>query len=333
MVNRENKLTVDDLIVEYMIYKVKNGYEPSFFTSEFITFLYYFEDKMKVEDVLYDNNELFQRFFERKAKIDWSTLKNWDTEERIVVPHMDMEYRRENIDYLISANYRLSDYDKSIINTYLMDNGMGKFDDFKGKTREIRKIIGEFLKDEPKRKIDESIELDDNDLMIGKYVTAQIVQNIWYSYIDKEIELHHWPRQCRDINKYLFDIDLAEIIGVKSIKNELIDLYNTFSRRIAIMYHQDRNLRISSKYSSYLARANYELLIEGYEEIVDRVFGPFKKELEIDLSTLTYKESYEIEGDFYIDEDPIIEKSTTTKVENDEVKRLVKSLEKSTQKN
>lgn len=134
---------------------------------------------------------------------------------------MDMEYRRENIDYLISANYRLSDYDKSIINSYLMDNEMGKFDDFKGKTREIRKIIGEYLKDEPKRKIDESTEIDDNDLMIGKYVTAQIVHNIWYSYIDKEIELHHWPRQCRDINKYLFDIDLAEIIGVKTLVKSL----------------------------------------------------------------------------------------------------------------
>ena len=158
------------------------------------------------------------------------------------------------------------------------------------------------------------------------------MQNIWYSDIDKEIELHHWPRQCRDINKYLFDIDLAEIIGVKSLKNELIDLYNTFSRRITIMYHQDRYLRISSHYSSYLARANYELLIEGYEKIVDRVFGPFKKELEIDLSTLTYKESYETEGDSYIDEDSIIEISTTIKVENDEVKTLVKSLEKSTQK-
>lgn len=246
---------------------------------------------------------------------------------------MDIEYKRDNIDYLISANYRLSDYDKSIINTYVMDNGMGKFDDFKGKTREIRRIIGEYLKDEPKRKIDESIEIDDSDLMIGKYVTAQIVQNIWDSYIDKEIEFHHWPIQCRDISKYLFDLDLAEIIGVKSIKNELIDLYNTFSKRIAIMYNQDRNLKISSQYSSYLARANYELLIDGYEKIVDRVFGPFNKELEIDLSTLTYKESYETERDSYIDEDPIIEKSTTTKVENDEVKRLVKSLEKSTQQN
>ena len=41
MVNLEHKLTVDDLIVEYMMYKVKNGYEPSFLTSEFISFLYF----------------------------------------------------------------------------------------------------------------------------------------------------------------------------------------------------------------------------------------------------------------------------------------------------
>ena len=40
MVNIEHKLTVDDLIVEYMAYKVRNGYEPSFLTSEFISFLY-----------------------------------------------------------------------------------------------------------------------------------------------------------------------------------------------------------------------------------------------------------------------------------------------------
>ena len=32
MVNLEHKLTIDDLIVEYMMYKVKNGYEPSFLT-------------------------------------------------------------------------------------------------------------------------------------------------------------------------------------------------------------------------------------------------------------------------------------------------------------
>ena len=66
MVNLEHKLTVDDLIVEYMMYKTNNGYEPSFSTSEFINFLYFFESKMKVEDALYENEKLFKRFFERK---------------------------------------------------------------------------------------------------------------------------------------------------------------------------------------------------------------------------------------------------------------------------
>lgn len=42
MINLEHNLTVDDLIVEYMMYKVKNGYEPQFLTSEFMEFLRFF---------------------------------------------------------------------------------------------------------------------------------------------------------------------------------------------------------------------------------------------------------------------------------------------------
>lgn len=70
MINIEHKLTVDDLIVEYMIYKTDHGYEPSFSTSEFIHFLHFFESRMEVEDVLYEKEELFNRFFERKNRID-----------------------------------------------------------------------------------------------------------------------------------------------------------------------------------------------------------------------------------------------------------------------
>ena len=82
MVNLEHKLTVDDLIVEYMMYKVKNGYEPSFLTTEFINFLYFFESKMLVEDSLYENEKLFQRFFERKAESDWSITIDWKTDKK-----------------------------------------------------------------------------------------------------------------------------------------------------------------------------------------------------------------------------------------------------------
>lgn len=322
MVNLEHKLTVDDLIVEYMMYKVRNGYEPSFLTSEFISFLYFFESKMPVEDSLYENDKLFQRFFERKSERDWSRTVSWNTDKKEIVPHMEMVYSDKDNDYLIKANYKLSDYDKSVINTYFMPGGQWG----QGKTKEIRNIISEYLSTQPKRSIDENAKVDDNDLIIGKYITTEIITNIWNSYIDKQIQNHAWPRQCKDINKYLFEMDLAEIIGTKSIKKDLIELYSVLSKRIAILYHQDKKLKISSYTKGYLAHANYKLLVQGYENIISIAFGKYNKSLEVDLSTLTFKESHEIDGVYNWDEDPDIE-TTTTSVENENVKKLVRSLD------
>ena len=316
MVNLEHKLTVDDLIVEYMMYKTNNGYEPSFSTSEFINFLYFFESKMKVEDALYENEKLFKRFFERKNESDWSNES-----------HMNMIEDEISNDYIIQANYRLGDYDRSVINTYFMDGGMGEYTDFKGQVFEIRKIIEEYLADVSKRKIDNIIDIDENDLLMGKYVAAQIIQNIWESHIDKLIENQEWPRQCKDINKYLLETDISTIINLKSIKKELLELYNVISKRIAIMYHQDRNLQISSSSGGYLAMANYKLLIEGYENLFSIAFGKYNKSLNINLSTLTFRESHELGGVYYWDDDPDI-KTTTTSIDDKNVKNLVRSLDK-----
>ena len=326
MVNLEHKLTVDDLIVEYMMYKVKNGYEPSFLTTEFINFLYFFESKMLVEDSLYENEKLFQRFFERKAESDWSITIDWKTDKKKIIPHMDMVYSDKDNDYLIKANYKLSDFDRSVINTYFMDNGMGQYDDFKGQTLKIRNIIGEWLADYPKRKIDENIEIEEQNLLVGKYTAAEIITNIWNSYIDKQIQNHTWPRQCKDMNKYLFEMDLANIIGTKSIKKDLIELYSALSKRIAILYQKDKKLKISSFSNGYLAHANYKLLVQGYENIISIAFGKYNKSLEVDLSTLTFKESHEIDEVYNWDEDPDI-KTTTTSVGNKNAKKLVKNLD------
>lgn len=326
MVNLEHKLTVDDLIVEYMIYKVKNGYEPSFLTSEFINFLYFFESKMLVEDSLYENEKLFQRFFERKVERDWSITIDWKTDKKQVIPHMDMVYSDKDNDYLIKANYKLSDFDRSVINTYFMDNGLGKYDDFEGQTFKIRNIIGEWLADYPKRKIDETIEIEEQNLLVGKYIAVEIITNIWDSHIDEQIKNHTWPKQCKDMNKYLLEMDLAEIIGTKSIKKDLIELYSVLSKRIAILYQQDKKLKISSFSKGYLAHSNYKLLVQGYENIISIAFGKNNKSLEVDLSTLTFKESHEIDGVYNWDEDPDI-KTTITSVGNENVKKLVRNLD------
>lgn len=316
MVNLEHKLTVDDLIVEYMMYKTNNGYNPSFTTSEFVDFLHFFESKMQVDDAIYENVKLFNRFFERKNENDWFNK-----------PHMNMIEDESSEEYFVQANYKLSNYDRSAINTYFMDNGMSKYDDFKGQAFKIRKVIKEYLANMSKRKIDETIDIDKDDLIVGKYTTAQIIQNIWESHTDKLIESQKWPRQCKDINKYLLETDISPIINLKSIKNELLELYNVISKRIAIMYHQDKNLQISSSDGSYLAMANYKLLIQGYEKLFSIAFSKYNKTLKIDLSTLTFRESHELDGIYGWDDDVDI-KTTTTSIDDKNVKKLVRSLNK-----
>ena len=225
---------------------------------------------------------------------------------------MDMVYSEKDNDYLIRANYKLSDFDRSVINTYFMPGGQCG----EGKTKEIRNIIGEYLSSQQKRQLDENVEIDNNDLIIGQYVSAEIVVNIWENYIKKLIENHKWPRQCSDINRYLFQTDLAEIIGVESIKDDLINLFNTLSKRIAILYHQDNNLQISTHTNVYLARANYDLLIQGFEKIMGTTFGQHNKSFNVDLSNSTFTESHALEGIYNLDEEPDVSVNTN-KIGND----------------
>ena len=325
MTNLEKKLTVDDLIVEYMICKVENGYEPKFSASEFLNFLYFFESKMEVEDSLYESKALFDRFFERKFGSDWQP----SVVDNKIQPHMEIQYSEKDNDYIISANYRLSYYDRSVLNTHFMDNMPKNNSD--RVTVKIRSLIGEYLSNQPKRKIDKTIQTDEKDLIVGKYVSAEIIAQIWFSYISKQVKYYKWPKQCSDINKYLFEMDLAEIIGVPSIKDRLVELYDVFSKRIAILYHQDNNLKVSSYLNEYLARSNYELLIEGYEETLGIAFGPSKKSFSFDLSSISFNNSnvvsttYDLDDDFYAG-------YSSNLVGTDKVKKIIRNLDKSMNK-
>lgn len=275
MINKRYKLTIDDLIVEYMICKIKNGLEPNIYYYEFINFLCNFETEMPVDDILYDNEELFNRFIERKNNNDWKNN-----------PHMEIEYDKHANDYLLKANYMFGNYDKSILNTYFINN-----DD----KEKIHSQIEEYLENFPKRTIEETTELTEQEKETGKYASAQIINYIWLSHIGNIIERNRWPRQCRDINKYLFEIDLAEIIGLESIQEELINLYKQLSLKIATLYHHDKNLKISTATNQFLANSNYKLLREGNERFFDLAFGygAHKRSLDIDVSGITLSENYQ----------------------------------------
>ena len=114
MINKEYRLTIDDLIVEYMILKIKFGYEPSYMIDEFMDFILYFEKYKNIDDVIYDGDGLFDRFFERKMN-DWNfnDISLYFSKKKYI-PHMI------RIDDLIVATNELSSYDYSLLNIYFM---------------------------------------------------------------------------------------------------------------------------------------------------------------------------------------------------------------------
>lgn len=319
MVNEKKELTVDDLIIEYIMYKSKNGYDPSFYAKEFFDFLKFFESKMEVKDSLY-GNELFIRFFERKSQYDWADYENIKgKKEKKYNPHIDMTYDVNKLDYLFKINYNFSMYDGSVINTYFMNS-----DDVK----KIRLVIEEYVSNLPKRKLEDKKDLKLNCLLVGKKFAAEIILKIWDSYVYNNINSGKWPKQCIDINKYLFDLDLAEVINVPSIKKELFELYDVLSKRIAIMYSCDKNLEICSCDNKYLTKSNYDLLITGYEDIMNKYFGDFcynKKVLSLDVSNNIFKDTHKVDDTYeWNDEDMI---TVVNFVDKNNIKKMIKNIE------
>lgn len=232
-----SKLTVDDLIVEYMIAKLKGGYEPSFSIDEFMTFLKHFESLMKVEDVLSDGEALFKRFFERKKEYGWNRLTYRLPFETVFVPHLTLN------DGIIKPNYNFSRYDKTVINTYYMKENTVK---------EIRNIIYDYLEQFPARKLNMPKVVYDFNKNIGANIATNVVNNIWEGFL----------KSYKDkINDYNIDLTF--------IKESILKYYFILKQRIICLYGEDKNFEVSSCASNYLAYSNYLALINGYEKFAE----------------------------------------------------------------
>lgn len=259
MDNKERVLTVDDLIVEYMIMKVQLGYKPSYSLEEFISFLEYFEQRLDVQDVLYDQERLFERFFERK-KDDWSIqigsrfVGGYKVgEEMIFFPHIE---KRGDVLY---ATNKLSDYDYGSLNIKYMSRKEQEY---------IKKIISDFLERMSKRKIDVNIAICNEEKELGEVIAALFVSSIWDEYVKERIREHQWPYQCREIEEYLLNIDLAKIIKLPSIRSELLSFYKDVSKRIAVLLHNDSRLEINNIDNPYLPYSNYMSIMDGYSHLL-----------------------------------------------------------------
>ena len=108
-------LTVDELIIEYMIYRVRENYEPKFTVTSFMKLLDLLKTKMEIEDIPNTGVELFKRFFERMDEknkyssyigfIDYTRKDPLRDKEEW--PKITMDFSKEENDYVIKAGNHL----------------------------------------------------------------------------------------------------------------------------------------------------------------------------------------------------------------------------------
>ena len=83
-----------------------------------------------------------------------------------------------------------------------------------------------------------------------------------------KIKLGQWPRQCLDINQYLLDMDLAKIINLDSIREDLLSFYKDASKRTAVLIDRDPKLMIRNLDNPYLPYANYRCIMGEYADLL-----------------------------------------------------------------
>lgn len=218
--------------------KTKQGYIPEVTEEEFMDFLKYFTQKKEVQDILWDYNQLINRLIERKNKEDWQNK-----------PHL--EFTQNGI---LKPNYSFSYYDESISNNYFMD--------FKEK-KEICAFIKYYLLSQPKRVLNSENILENNMLEDCKRSSALLVESLWQSKIRTLIKNGKWPSQCTDIYQYLLEDDLAERIELSPLKQKMLHIYDTISKRTSILFNNDPNLKVGNMEQVYLTQANYDLVTKG----------------------------------------------------------------------
>lgn len=263
MVNQEHKLTVDDLIIVYLIEKTKQGYIPEVTEEEFMDFLKYFISKKEIQDMLWDYNQLINRLIERKNKEDW-----FDD------PHIEFTQ-----DGILKPNYKLSLYDESVINPYFMS---------KRRKQEIKDYVTEYLKKFPKRTLTISDEKNIVPKEECKLSSALLMEYLWKYYIDKKTEERKYPKQCNDIIKYLIEEELAPKIELESVREKYLNFYLDFARKVSCLLDRDPNLKIDNYWSHFLAYSNYQIITNDSQENILRSFcEEYGNNFQIDFSTLT----------------------------------------------
>lgn len=234
MHNINIKISYDDLIAIYLKQKITQGYEPYVSLSEFNDFLKF--------TIQYD---VFDEDFLNKTKIIGTS--NCDVETKTLTDFIIPTYSFSDENYL---------YNTKLSNNYIIL---------------IEEIINEYLSKLSKRKIKENFT--EQEINYASDISSVLTLFIWKQYVLNNIEQQKWPIQCNDIYDYLLKQDLAKIINVPSIKDELLAFYDDSVLRVATLLKENSGFEAVKTRKSYLASANCDFITNGYNDLFALVDG------------------------------------------------------------
>lgn len=113
-------------------------------------------------------------------------------------------------------------------------------------------------------------------LNLSKQIAAYIVYDLMGRYISNQIEKNNWPSQCRHIEEYVIEKDLATIIRLDMTRKTVIDLYNHSVRVIADMIYHDEELQLSNSKGNPLAYSNFFKIIAPFLFLHCHIYNQYK---------------------------------------------------------
>ncbi len=235
----------NNLIHRYIIEKIRKGYEISCTPVEitgFLNFISYFVDFSKSSK---DYDDILNNYLNGFGSVtkDWSIREERftykplvkQTESGLIVPTYDLAYNPQENE----------------------KTHMDKLNEYYTKYME---------KNCSKREIPTTDILDESTIEFGTNAAAALLMRIWNNKKGCYQKKGMWPIQCNDIKKYLLDIDLAEIIGLPSVRGDLLDFYFNISKRIMSVSQNDDEFRMTDFGYGVLAKSNFDLITQGYTD-------------------------------------------------------------------
>ena len=246
----------EELIIEYMIIKTQNGYEPSATVEELIAFLNYYKHCYPNVVIQKDVSVLLKSLFNMQRT-------KWGINLRVV----------STADNMLRSTYSLSTY-SSLIASEVNASTLSV----------IQAPIYDYISVMEKRSIDTSICISQESLKTGKCVAATIIRQV-LDNIGEEYFQNALPKfRYLSIDKVLFSKEYADSM-YEDKKKQILQFYTVVSKRIGVLLEKDSNLKLAQK-DKCLAKANYELVTQGFEDFLQKYV---KDEVYVDVANGTYK--------------------------------------------